>query len=65
VRQFALIPVRYSEVLASGAPICAVDNPFPFLLPRIDVSAWRMASILILNMWTLWLFGPTIEDRLG
>src|SRR6202023_2101319 len=20
---------------------------------------------LILNMWTLWLFGPTIEDRLG
>jgi membrane associated rhomboid family serine protease len=20
---------------------------------------------LILNMWTLWLFGPTVEDRLG
>jgi membrane associated rhomboid family serine protease len=60
--QFALIPARYSEVFASGdADLAAVDI-FPFFSMMFLHGGWLH---LILNMWTLWLFGPTVEDRLG
>ena len=62
LRQFALIPARYSEVLASGDSDLAAADLFPFFSMMFLHGGWLH---LILNMWTLWLFGPTIEDRLG
>jgi membrane associated rhomboid family serine protease len=62
VREFALIPARYSEAFASGETDLAVADFFPFFSMMFLHGGWLH---LILNMWTLWLFGPTIEDRLG
>jgi membrane associated rhomboid family serine protease len=60
VRQFALIPARYSDVPVD-TDLAAVDV-FPFFSMMFLHGGWLH---LIFNMWTLWLFGPTIEDRLG
>ena len=60
--QFALIPARYSEVLASGNTDLAAMDILPFFSMMFLHGGWLH---LIFNMWTLWLFGPTIEDRLG
>jgi membrane associated rhomboid family serine protease len=60
LRQFALIPARYFE-LAGGADLTAEDI-VPFFSMMFLHGGW---THLILNMWTLWLFGPTVEDRLG
>jgi membrane associated rhomboid family serine protease len=62
LRQFALIPARYSEVLASGDSDLAAADLFPLFSMMFLHGGWLH---LILNMWTLWLFGPTIEDRMG
>jgi membrane associated rhomboid family serine protease len=62
LREFALIPARYTEAFATGdADFAAVDF-FPFFSMMFLHGGWLH---LILNMWTLWLFGPAIEDRLG
>jgi membrane associated rhomboid family serine protease len=62
LRQFALIPARYSEALASGESDLAAVDFVPFFTMMFLHGGWLH---LILNMWTLWLFGPAIEDRLG
>jgi membrane associated rhomboid family serine protease len=59
LRQFALIPARYSEALDTD--LNAADI-LPFFSMMFLHGGWLH---LILNMWTLWLFGPTIEDRMG
>jgi membrane associated rhomboid family serine protease len=58
--RFALIPARYfaPPPYASSAPA----DYLPFVTNMFLHGGWLH---LILNMWTLWLFGPTIEDRLG
>src|SRR5260370_37345255 len=62
VRQFALIPARYSEVLASGNTDLAAVDILPFFSMMFLHGGWLH---LIFNMWTLWLFGPTMRDRLA
>jgi membrane associated rhomboid family serine protease len=62
LRQFALIPARYSEGFVSGETDLAAVDILPFFSMMFLHGGWLH---LILNMWTLWLFGPTIEDRLG
>src|SRR3979411_1184694 len=62
LRQFALIPARYSEVFASGETDLAAVDILPFFSMMFLHGGWLH---LIFNMWTLWLFGPTVEDRLG
>ena len=62
LRQFALIPARYTEAFASGETNLAAMDILPFFSMMFLHGGWLH---LILNMWTLWLFGPTIEDRLG
>jgi len=60
--RFALTPARYY------APLPFSDlggDPFdylPFISNMFLHGGWLH---LILNMWTLWLFGPAVEDRLG
>ncbi|TYL99136.1 rhomboid family intramembrane serine protease [Bradyrhizobium rifense] len=60
--QFALVPARYSEILASDEINPVIDDVLPLFTMMFLHGGWLH---LILNMWTLWLFGPTIEDRLG
>lgn len=59
---YGLVPARYfnpdwavSEGLNAANPIPLLTNQF------LHASTFH----LVANMWTLWLFGPSIEDRLG
>ncbi len=58
--RFALIPALYFLPGASGELTLA--DYLPFATNMFLHGGWLH---LILNMWTLWLFGPPIEDRLG
>ena len=59
---FALIPARYFGGLASTAPPDDLLDYLPFVTNMFLHGGWLH---LILNMWTLWIFGPPVEDRLG
>jgi membrane associated rhomboid family serine protease len=59
---FALIPARYFAPVVFGDAEPALLDYLPFFTNMFLHGGWLH---LILNMWTLWLFGPTIEDRLG
>jgi membrane associated rhomboid family serine protease len=58
---FALTPARYFEPFAGADATSPVDY-LPFLTNTFLHAGWLH---LILNMWTLWLFGGVVEDRLG
>jgi membrane associated rhomboid family serine protease len=55
---FALIPARYFQ----GGSELGPTAYFPFITNMFLHSGWLH---VIVNMWTLWLFGPAIEDRMG
>lgn len=59
---YALIPARYFIPHALGIDAPALPEYLPFFTNMFLHGGWLH---LILNMWTLWLFGPAIEDRLG
>jgi membrane associated rhomboid family serine protease len=61
VRDFALIPARYTDVASLDSDLTG-GSFFPFVSMMFLHGGWLH---LILNMWMLWLFGATIEDRLG
>jgi len=59
---YGLVPARYTDpgwALRVGLP---PDDYLPFLTTMFLHGGWLH---LILNMWTLWLFGDAVEDRLG
>ena len=56
--EFALVPSRFFGQLSLVAP----SDWTPFLTNIFLHGGWLH---LILNMWTLWIFGPAVEDRLG
>jgi membrane associated rhomboid family serine protease len=60
VDRFALIPARYFDGARADPFSPAVH--LPLITNAFLHGGWMH---LILNMWTLWLFGPAIEDRLG
>jgi membrane associated rhomboid family serine protease len=60
--RFALIPARYFLPGAFGGAEAAPVDYLPFVSNMFLHGGWLH---LILNMWTLWLFGPAVEDRLG
>ena len=55
---FALVPSRFFGQLSLVAP----SDWTPFLTDIFLHAGWLH---LILNRWTLWIFGPAVEDRLG
>jgi hypothetical protein len=58
---WGLVPVRYTvpEVAAHFNPL---EQVVPFLSSMFLHGGW---THLIGNMWTLWIFGDNVEDRLG
>jgi membrane associated rhomboid family serine protease len=62
LRDFALIPARYTAVVAYGDENLSAIDLVPFFTMMFLHGGWLH---LIFNMWTLWLFGSTVEDRLG
>jgi membrane associated rhomboid family serine protease len=60
--RFALIPARYFEIIAYADAHLTPADFVPFVTMMFLHGGWLH---LIFNMWTLWLFGPAIEDRLG
>jgi membrane associated rhomboid family serine protease len=59
--RFALIPARYFAPYPYGDANSFIDY-LPFITNAFLHGGWLH---LILNMWTLWLFGGAVEDRLG
>ena len=59
---YGLVPARYMHpqwALRTGlSPV----NYLPFLTNAFMHGNWLHLAV---NMWTLWLFGPAVEDRLG
>ena len=59
---FGLVPARYTHpewAMALGIP---VDSYWPFLTSMFLHGGWLH---LIGNMWTLWIFGDNVEERMG
>ena len=62
VYTFGLIPARYFAPLPFGEADLTVFHYLPFITMNFLHSGW---THLIFNMWSLYLFGRTVEDRLG
>lgn len=60
--RFALIPLRYSEPQLAMAAGLDPGNYWPLLTNAFLHGGWLH---IILNMWSLWIFGPAIEARCG
>ena len=60
--RFALIPAAYFQPVFYGDGALMLADYLPFVTNMFLHGGWLH---LIVNMWTLWLFGPTVEDRLG
>ena len=59
---FGVVPARYTHpewALRIGLP---VDDYWPFLTCMFLHGGW---GHVIGNMWTLWIFGDNVEDRMG
>ena len=62
IYEHALVPVRYfSPGWAYEVGLSPTDFT-PFITNVFLHGGWLH---IILNMWTLWIFGPALEDRLG
>lgn len=62
IRTYALIPARFFGGLAALSPPQALSDYLPFVSNIFLHGGWLH---LFLNMWTLWIFAPAVEDRLG
>ena len=59
---FGIVPARFAHpewALWVGLP---VDDYWPFLTSMFLHGGWMH---IIGNMWTLWIFGANVEDRMG
>jgi membrane associated rhomboid family serine protease len=59
--RFALVPARYFDSGVFHAKMSPADY-LPFVTHMFLHGGWLH---LIVNMWTLWLFGRAVEDQLG
>lgn len=59
---FGLVPARFTHpdwAVSVGFPL---DNYWPFVTSLFLHGGWLH---IIGNMWTLWVFGMHVEDRMG
>jgi len=58
---FGIVPARYTHP-AWAAHVGFPDNYWPFLTSMFLHGGWLH---IIANMWTLWIFGDNVEERMG
>jgi membrane associated rhomboid family serine protease len=59
---FGLVPARYTHPQWAAWVGFPVDDFWPFLTSMFLHGGWLH---IIGNMWTLWIFGDNVEDRMG
>src|SRR5262245_55846834 len=59
---FGIVPARYSHPEWAERVGFPVDNYWPLLTSMFLHGGWLH---IIGNMWTLWIFGDNVEDRMG
>jgi membrane associated rhomboid family serine protease len=59
---FGIVPARYTHPEWASLVGFPIDNYWPFLTSMFLHSGWLH---IIGNMWTLWIFGDNVEDRIG
>jgi membrane associated rhomboid family serine protease len=59
---FGLVPARYAHPDWAAAIGFPLDNYWPILTHQFLHGGWFH---IIANMWTLWIFGDDVEDRMG
>ena len=59
---FGLVPARYSHAAWARWAGLPIDDYWPFLTHMFLHGGWLH---FIGNMWTLWIFGDNVEDRMG
>src|SRR5215467_12841464 len=60
--EYALVPLRYTDPIDARAAGLNPDDWWPLVTNTFMHGGWLH---LILNMWTLWIFGPAMEARFG
>lgn len=61
-QEFGLVPARYSNPAWASLHDLNPSDYSPFLLNAFLHGGWFH---LLFNMWTLWIFGPNVEDDMG
>lgn len=59
---FGVVPARYTHPEWAAGVGFPVDNYLPFLTHMFLHAGWLH---IISNMWSLWIFGDNVEDRMG
>jgi membrane associated rhomboid family serine protease len=59
---FGLVPARFTHPDWAASVGFPVDSYWPILTHQFLHGGWLH---LISNMWTLWIFGDNVEDRMG
>src|SRR6195256_2237649 len=59
---FGVVPARFTHPDWAASVGFPVDSYWPILTPQFLHGGWPH---VILNMWTLWIFGDNVEDRMG
>lgn len=60
--EYGLVPIRYFEPYWARVNGLPATNYWPFLTAAFLHGGWLH---IILNMWTLYIFGATMEGRMG
>jgi membrane associated rhomboid family serine protease len=59
---FGIVPARYSDPEWAAWVGLPLDDYWPFVTSMFLHGGWIH---IIGNMWTLWIFGDNVEDRMG
>jgi hypothetical protein len=66
LQHYAMIPVRYTQPEAAAVIFGPFGNSLAALLPFASSMFLHGGWLHLLgNIWTLWIFGDNVEDRLG
>lgn len=59
---FGIVPWRYTHPVLAAAHGFPEHDYWPFITSMFLHGGWIH---LIINMWTFWIFGDNVEDRMG
>ncbi|WAM36193.1 rhomboid family intramembrane serine protease [Caldicellulosiruptor acetigenus] len=62
VFRYGFVPERFTQLLSHGFVVAASVSIWSIITSMFLHGSWMH---LISNMWSLWLFGDNVEDRVG